>query len=423
MSEASTPATPAPEPGSDDLGFPLPPPPRGSRIGVIVALAVVVGGGFAFGYLRKGSRSEARTTDIASETKAPQVEVIKATTLSSDHALSLPGTVKPLEETKLFARVPGYVRAWHVDIGDKVTAGQVLAEIDTPELAAELSQARAQLLSARANVKQAAAQRDYSKSNSSRYTTLADQQLVSRSQVEETTAKAATDEATVSAAESNVTAMEANVRRLVELQGFAKVIAPFAGTITMRNVDRGALVQAGGTTPMFTLVATDPVRIFVDVPQTIAPSVKNDTPATISVREYGGRTFAGKVTRSAGALDEDMHTMVTEIQVPNADGALMPGMYVQAAITLPTPHRVLEVPSTALYADADGVRLATVDAQKRVKFVKIVIERDTGATIQIASGLTGDEQIIKIAVPGLRDGDAVTVAPPSAPPAGSGSAK
>lgn len=420
----SEPATPAPDPGSDELGFPLPPPARGSRIGVIVALAVVVGGGFAFGYLRKSSHGEARTTDIASETRAPQVEVIKATTLSSDHALSLPGTVKPLEETKLFARVPGYVRAWHVDIGDKVTAGQVLAEIDTPELAAELSQARAQLLAARANVKQAAAQRDYSKSNSTRYTSLADQQLVSKSQVEETTAKAATDEATVAAAESNVTAMEANVRRLVELQGFAKVIAPFAGTITMRNVDRGALVQAGGTTPMFTLVATDPVRIFVDVPQSIAPSVKNDTPATISVREYGGRTFAGKVTRSAGALDEDMHTMVTEIQVPNADGALMPGMYVQAAITLPTPHRVLEVPSTALYADADGVRLATVDAQKRVKFAKIVIERDTGATIQIASGLTGDEQIIKIAVPGLRDGDAVTVAPPApAPPTGSGSAK
>jgi RND family efflux transporter MFP subunit len=311
-----------------------------------------------------------------------------------------------------------------VDIGDKVTAGQVLVEIETPELAAELAQARAQLLSARANVKQATAQRDYSKSNSTRYTTLADQQLVSKSQVEETAAKAATDEATVSASESNVVAMEANVRRLVEQQSFNKVVAPFAGTITTRNVERGALVQTGGTTPMFTLVATDPVRIFVDVPQTIAPSVRNDTPAVISVREFGGRTFSGKVTRSAGALDEDMHTMTTEIQVPNADGALMPGMYVQAAITLPTPHKVLEVPSTALYSDAEGVRLATVDPQHRVKFAKIVIERDTGATIQITSGLTGDEQIIKIAVPSLRDGDIVTVAPsaPSAP-TNSGSAK
>ncbi|MGE3768263.1 MAG: efflux RND transporter periplasmic adaptor subunit, partial [Kofleriaceae bacterium] len=158
--------TPTPGPSqTDDLGFPLPPPPRGSRIGVIVALAIIVGGGFAFGYLRKGTSSEARTSDVATETSAPQVETIKATVLSSDRALSLPGTVKPLEETKLFARVPGYVRAWHADIGDKVTAGQVLAEIDTPELAAELSQARAQLLSARAAVKQATAQRDYSRSN------------------------------------------------------------------------------------------------------------------------------------------------------------------------------------------------------------------------------------------------------------------
>lgn len=416
MSEMATTATPAPAPHNDDLGFPLPPPPRGSRVGVVVAIAVVVGGGFAFGYFRKDRSYGSSSSDIAVEATAPQVDVIRAAVLPSDHALSLPGTVKPLEETKLFARVSGYVRAWHADIGDKVAAGQVLAEIDTPELAAELAQARAQLLSARANVKQAVAQRDYSRSNSSRYTTLADQQLVSKSQVEETAAKAATDEATVAAAESNVTAMEANVRRLVELQGFAKVVAPFAGTITTRSIDRGALVQTGGTMPMFTLVATDPVRIFVDVPQSIAPSVKANTPATITVREYAGRTFSGKVTRSAGALDEAMHTMTTEIQVPNTDGALLPGMYVQAAITLPVPHQVLEIPATALYSDAEGLRVATVDAQQRVKFAKITIERDTGATLHIATGLTGDEKIIKIAVPGLRDGDAVIVAAPTPTP-------
>jgi membrane fusion protein (multidrug efflux system) len=412
--------TPVPGPEGDDLGFPLPAAPRGSRIGVVVVLVVIVGGAVGVRYLRKDSHA-AGSTDVATESKAPIVELIKAKELSSDHALSLPGTVKPLEETKLFARVSGYVRAWHADIGDKVTEGQVLVDIETPELAAELAQARAQLLSARANVKQASAQRDYSKSNSSRYTTLADQQLVSKSQVEETAAKAATDEATVSAAESNVTAMEANVRRLVELQSFNKVIAPFAGTITTRSVERGALVQTGGTTPMFTLVATDPVRIFVDVPQTIAPSVKGNTPAQVTVREYAGRTFTGKVTRSAGALDEDMHTMTTEIQVPNPDGALFPGMYVQASITLPTPHKVLEIPATALYSDAEGLRVATVDSTHHVKFVKITVERDTGATIQIAAGLTGDEQIVKIAVPELRDGDSVTVAQSSR--AGSGSSK
>ncbi|HEX5059490.1 MAG TPA: efflux RND transporter periplasmic adaptor subunit, partial [Kofleriaceae bacterium] len=248
--------------------------------------------------------------------------------------------------------------------------------------------------------------------------TLADQKLVSKAQVEQQQAQAATDEATVSAAESNVVAQEANVRRLVELQGFAKVSAPFAGTITARTIDRGTLVGEGGATPMFTLVATDPVRVFIDVPQSVAPSVKVGTDAAVTVREYAGRAFAGKVTRAAGALDPELHVMSTEIQVPNTDNALLPGMYVQVALTLAVPHRVLEIPSTALYSDAQGLRVATVDAQQRIKFAPITIERDTGQSLWIATGLTGDERILKIAVPTLLDGDAVEIAtPPPSPPA------
>jgi membrane fusion protein (multidrug efflux system) len=390
--------------GSDDLGFPLPSPARASRVGVLVAVAVVVGGGFTFGYLQRRS-AHGEVVATAAEVKPARVEVIKPTVISSDRALALPGTVKPLESAQIYARVTGYVRAWHVDIGDKVKAGQLLAEIDVPDVDAQLSQARAQLAQARATVKQANAQRDYSKSNASRFATLADQQLVSASQIEQTQAQAATDEATVSSAQSNVAAMEANVRRLADQQGFARVVAPFAGTVSTRSVDRGMLVRDGNPTPLFTIVAIDPVRIFVDVPQTIAPSVRAETPATVTVREYAGRVFAGKVTRSAGALDPDMHTMTTEIQVPNADGALFPGMYVQAAITLSVPHRVLELPSTALYSDAQGVRVATVDNANKAHFVPITIERDTGATIQIASGLTGDERVIRIAVPALVEGD------------------
>jgi membrane fusion protein, multidrug efflux system len=329
--------------------------------------------------------------------------------LSSDHALALPGTVRPLEEAKLYARVTGYVRVWHADLGDKVTAGQVLAELDTPDLAAQLSQARAQLAAAQAAVKQATAQRDYSKSNSSRYVGLADQKLVSRQQVEEQQAKAATDEATVSASISTVAAMEANVRRLAELQSFAKIVAPFAGTVATRSIERGALVRDGATIPLYTIVATDPVRIFIDVPQSIAPGIKVDMPAKITAREFGAREFIGKVTRSARALDAELHTMTTEIQVPNADGTLMPGMYVQAALALSTPHRVLEVPATALYTDAKGVRLAIVEGNK-IRFAKIVVERDTGATVHIGAGLTGDEQVVKIAVPTLEEGTVVETA-------------
>ena len=133
------------------------------------------------------------------------------------------------------------------------------------------------------------------------------------------------------------------------------------------------------------------------------------------MREYGDRTFTGKVTRSSGALDPELHIMQTEIQVPNSDGALIPGMYVQAALSLPVPHRVLEIPATALYTDAQGVRIATVDAQNRVHYVPITIERDTGATLWVATGVTGDERIVKIAVPSLAEGDLVDVAVAKAP--------
>ena len=397
----------------EDLGFTLPAAARASRITVVVVIAVVIGGAFAFGYFRQ-RKAHGEVPALSTEIKAARVEVIKAAELKSDRALSLPGEVRPLEQTQIYARVTGYVRSWKVDIGDKVTAGQLLAEIDTPEVDAQLSQARAQLAVARSAVTQASAQRDYSKSSSTRTAGLADQQLVSKAQVEQTQAQAASDEAIVSSAKSNVAAQEANVRRLQDLQQFSKVVAPFAGTVTTRSIDRGALVRDGATTPLFTVVAIDPVRVFVDVPQSIASSVRNDTPATISVRELG-KTFAGKVTRSAGALDPDLHTMTTEIQVPNPDGALLPGMYVQAALSLAVPHRVLELPATALYNDAQGVRVATVDANSRVKYVTITIERDTGSTVQIAGGLTGDEKIIKIAVPSLLDGDVVEVAAPVKP--------
>lgn len=400
----------------EDLGFPLPAAAKGSRAGVFVAAAVVIGGAFAFGYFKRKAHGEVPVP--AAPSSVVKVEVIKAIEISSDHALALPGVVKPLEETQIFARTAGYVRSWKADIGDKVTAGQLLAEIDTPEVEAQLSQARAQLASARAAVTQAKAQRDYSKSNSARTAGLADQQLVAKAQVEQTQAQAQTDEATVNAAESNVAAQEANVRRLVDLQQFQKVVAPFAGTITQRSVERGALVKDGATVPMFTLVATDPVRVFIDVPQSVAPSVKPDTGATVTVREYAGRAFAGKVTRAAGALDPELHTMQTEVQVPNGDGALLPGMYVQVGLSLKVPHKVLELPATALYNDAQGLRVATVDAAGKAHFVPITIERDTGNTVQIASGLTGDERVIKIAVPSLAEGDSVDATAAAPPPAG-----
>jgi RND family efflux transporter MFP subunit len=417
---------------NDDLGFELPVFVKSSRTRVVAVFAIVVAGAFVIGYTQH-TKARGATPTTADAAGSLRVEVIAPKTLTSDRALSLPGIVKPLEETKIYPRASGYVRKWNVDIGDKVTQGQLLAEIDTPELDAQLAQARAQLAAAKAAVKQATAQRDFAKSSSARYETLASQKLVSQAQVEQQQADAQTGEANVNAAESNVIAQEANIKRLVDTKSFANVTAPFAGTITTRTIDRGSLVQENGTTPMFTLVATDPVRVFIDVPQSVAPSIKQGGEAALSVREYGDRKFTGKVTRSSGALDPELHIMQTEIQVPNSDGALIPGMYVQAELSLPVPHKVVEIPATALYADAQGTRIATVDAQNRVHYVPITIERDTGATLWVATGVTGDERIVKIAVPSLTEGDLVDVAVAkaaatasagsAAPAAGGGSAQ
>jgi RND family efflux transporter MFP subunit len=401
----------------EDLGFELPAPAKASRTGIVIILAVLAGGGFVFGYMQhKKAHGE---TAMPHDTTV-KVDTVKPALLSSDQALALPGVTKALEETKIYPRTTGYVHRWLVDIGDHVTEGQLLAEIDVPDLDAQLAQARAQLASAKAAVKQAMAQRDYAKQNSARYETLADQKLVAKSQVEQTQAQAATDEATVAANEANVVAAEANVRRLNDLQSFSKVTAPFAGTITTRSIDRGALLTDNATTPMYTLVATDPIRVFIDVPQTVAATIENGLSVAVTARELAGRTFAGKVTRSARTLDPDLHTMSTEIQVPNPDGALLPGMYVQAALTLPVPHKVVEIPATALYNDATGLRVATVDAQNKIHFVPITIERDTGATLRVGTGLTGDERIVKIAVPSLVEGDPVE-AKDAGPPAARGS--
>jgi len=397
----------------EDLGFSLPPPARSSRVRVAIVVALLAGSAFVVGYTRH-RQALGDVPAPGGPGRAVRVEVVKPVALANDRALDLPGTVRPLEETKIYPRVSGYVRRWLVDLGDKVVAGQVLAEIDTPELDAQLAQARAQLAQARATVGQATAQRDLSKVNAARFATLSDQQLVSKAQVEQTATQAQTDESTLAAAQSNVAGQEANVRRLGELAGFAKVTAPFAGTITMRSIDRGSLVSEGNATAMFTVVATNPVRIFVDVPQSIAPSVRSGIAAVVGVRELGDRKFEGAVARAAGALDPELHTMKTEIQVPNPDGALLPGMYVRARLKLPVPQRVFEIPATALYSDAQGLRVAVVDGDSKVKLVPIVIERDTGATLHVASGLEGDERVLKIAIPWLPAGSVVEVAPSAA---------
>jgi RND family efflux transporter MFP subunit len=404
------PATPA----AHELGFDLPQPAvlsRGRAMALALLGVALLAGAFTVGYLpRRAEQTALVEATRAADGARMRVEVIMPKELSSDRAMSLPGSVQPLEETTVYPRASGYVRKWHADIGDRVKGDDLLAELDTPELDQELDQARAQLGQAQAALVQAKANRQLSQTNLQRYGQLAPSGVVSQAELDQRKAAAQVDEAAVNVADATIAAQQANIRRLVQLKSFARVTAPFAGTVTARTIEVGSLVTAGNGQPMYRVAATDPVRVFVQVPQDVAPGVRTGVPAAVTVREYPQRPFAGTVARAAGELDVATRTMMTEVRVPNGDGALIAGMYAQVALTLPSPHRVYEIPATALASDAQGSRVAVVDAEDRIHLVSVVVERDTGPTIEIASGLTGSERIARIASAQFVDGKQVEVA-------------
>jgi membrane fusion protein, multidrug efflux system len=399
---------------SDDLGFSLPEERKLSRtravaIGVIAAL--VLGGAFLFGWLpRRHAQKELAAETRATEGARLRVEVIAPKLASSDRALVLPGNVQPLEETTLYARATGYVRKWNADIGDKVKEGDVLAEIDTPELDQQLDEAKAQLTRAEAGIVQAKANTAFAKQSLERAQNMAQQGVASTQELDQRRTEAQVAEANVTVAIAAADAQRANIRRLSQLKSFAHVVAPFAGTVTQRTVERGALVNASNGSPLYKVAATDPVRVFVQVPQDVAPTVRVDLPAQITVREFADRKFEGKVARAAGALDPATRTMTTEIRVPNPKNELLGGMYAQAALTLPAPHRVFELPATAVMNDMNGLRVAVITPEGTVHLVKVVVERDTGPTVQIATGLDGTERVVKLGSAELTEGRQVDVA-------------
>jgi membrane fusion protein, multidrug efflux system len=398
---------------ASDLGFDLPPPAKVSsgRAAVLVVAGVgVIAAAFLFGWLpKRHARQELEASTKAAAANLLRVDAITPKVLSSDRALTLPGTVSPLEEAVIRTRANGYVRQRLVDIGDKVEAGALLVEVDTPELDQQLAQARAQLAQAKAALTHAQATRDYSKSSLERREKLAPTGVTSQDEVEKSRSEAAVAEANIAVAQASLDAQEANVRRLTQEKSFARVVAPFAGTIISRSVDKGALVNPN--VELFKIATTDPMRVLIEVPQDVAPSVRNDVPASVTLREFAGRKFEGKVARFASALDAQSRTMTTVVHVPNPKGELLSGMFARVEITLPLPHRVLEVPSTALLTDAQGTRLAVVGPDSRIHLAPIVIERDTGPTIHIATGISETDRIVKIASADLVEGRQVELAP------------
>jgi membrane fusion protein (multidrug efflux system) len=424
MNAPDTAREPAPGPKAsapDDLGFSLPPPARVSAttgIALGVAVVALLAAIFVLGYWpRREAKQELARSAEQQGRGLVAVDVVKPKLLESTRELALPGSIQAAAETVLYPRANGYIEHFEVDIGDRVKEGQLLAVIETPELDQQLDAARAQQAASEAALAQSRANHEYTLTSLDRYKRLRPAGVASQQELDQRQAEALVSGANVKAAEAAVEVQKAEIRRLTRLKSFTRVTAPFAGLITTRTIDRGSLVTPGNGSPMFRLMNTDPVRVFLQVPQDVAPSVRAGTPAKINVREYPGRTFEGVLARASFALDSQTRTMTVEVRVPNPKGELLVGMYTEVMLSLPVPHRAFEIPSTALYNDASGLRVAVVDSNDTLHFSKIVIERDTGATLHVSSGVGSDDRIVRLASASLTQGNRVKVRQVDAQPA------
>jgi membrane fusion protein (multidrug efflux system) len=371
--------------------------------GVILAIA----GAFLAGYLpRRHARAKVTAVTPAAPV-APKVAVVKAVAVDSGRLLSLPASLVASQQTQVYARASGYVNRWLVDIGSRVKKGQLLVELDTPELDKQLAQAKASLSQTIAALAQTKANRDYAYITARREAELFAKQLISAQENDQARTQAAVWDANVSAAQASVAAQRANVGQLQQLVSFGKVYAPFAGTITRRLVDVGTLVNAGAganAAALFEIVSTDPMLAYVDVPQVFAPSVRVGADAKISLKNFPGRAFIGKVARTAGALDAASRTLRTEVALPNPKGELLAGMFVDVSLDVAVSHQVVRVPSSAIIADSRGVHVGVVDGSGKVRLFPVTPGLDNGATIDVVAGLSGGEQVLSAPPSDVADG-------------------
>jgi RND family efflux transporter MFP subunit len=377
--------------------------------------AIAVGlAGLAVAFLIVGivPRLEARTAQARQ--LAAQRELIVSTVTPkrapTTQDLLLPGSIMSWADASIYARTSGYVQHWYADIGAHVKAGQTLAQIDTPELNAQLQQARADQATAEANYR-------FASSTAQRWQTMLQTQSVAQQDAQAKTSDAAAKLATLQAA-------QANVARLQEMVSYQNVTAPFDGVITVRNVQVGALVTAGGTPglatmpgELFHLAQTDRLRIYVDVPQDDASLVAPGTAVWVTTQQYPGRRFEASVARSSNVIDPVSRTLRVEVDVDNHDGALMPGAYAQVHLALTTAMPALELPVSALLFRPDGVTIAVVNAQDKVQLRKVTIGRDFGTYVEVATGLAASDRVIDNPGDAIASGQSVRVA--ATPVAGS----
>jgi len=362
---------------------------------VLVAVVFLASAAVAFA-LRLGEHRA-----LAKETEAlavPNVVVIQPKPEPAQQDLTLPSTLQAFTESPIYARTNGYVAHWYKDIGSPVKKGDLLADLETPEVDQELLQARA----ARG---QAEAQMNLAKTSAERWESLRKMDAVAQQETDEKSSGYTQGQAALASA-------SANVRRLEQLESFKHIYAPFSGVIIKRNTDIGALINAGnsGTNQeLFILAQISPIRVYVDVPEIYAPSVRHGVSANIELPSLPGQRFGGKVTRSADAIDPATRTLRTEIYVPNGDGRLFPGSYAQVHFGVNVAAVRLSVPVNALLFRAEGPRAAVVGADGKIRLKPVTIGRDYGTEVEILGGLDPNESIVLNPSDSLEEGQAVNV--------------
>lgn len=374
----------------------LPPaPPRTAFIVVVLVVVVLALSGAAsmFSRIRAG-HALAKETEIDA---VATVTVVHPIAEKPDEELVLPATLQAYEESPIHARTSGYLLRWYKDIGSRVNKGDLLAEIDTPEVDQELSQARA-------NRQQVVAQRDIAKISADRWQNLRKTDSVSEQEAD-------TQSSAYQQAVANLASADANVRRLEQLESFKHVYAPFFGVLVKRNVDPGALINAGsGGVELFILAKVDPVRVFTNVPQAYSPAIKNGMPAYITLQEIPGEKFKGTVARTAEAIDPATRTLLTEVDVPNKDSRLLRGSFGEVHFSPKINAERVTVPVNAMLFREEGARVAVVGTDSKVQLRPITIGRDYGTTLEILGGLNLEDRIIINPADSLEDGQKVNVA-------------
>lgn len=396
-------------------------PQRGSSrnvvLGLILVLLLLVVGAVAGVFTRGKDNKELERYTAANA--APTVDLVAPKRQGAGKEIVLPGNMQAFTLAPIYARTSGYVRSWTHDIGSHVKQGELLAVIETPELDQQLAQAKADLESAKTNA-------SIAKVTSDRYQDLVSSNAVSQQDTDNAVSVTQQRNAAVQSA-------EANVRRLQELVGFERIIAPFDGVITARNLDVGQLITASGSTvtagagtnvvsrQVFDLSDIRKLRVFVNVPQMYTPDAAVGMTASLTLPQYPGKTFTGKLVRTASAVDPGTRTLLVEVDVDNKTGELLPGSYTEVHLKSNGEIPVLLIPVTALILNAEGQQVATVDAQNKVHMVRVTTGRDFGTTVEVLSGLGEDRKVIANPSDSLAEGDAVRVVVPK--PNSTGGAK